>query len=133
MAKEALASTNASTEPSSDTGKGKAPMEEVPQMSMEQQVKAYLHTSDQIKQRLSKMTSALDTQEVTTSQPAEDAQVTTVVEKTQSEQTQVEEKPFKRLKISIPVCTIELTHSKEEDERISTLPITVETDNGNYL
>ena len=29
-AKEALASTNASTEPSSKTSKGKAPMEEVP-------------------------------------------------------------------------------------------------------
>ena len=58
MTKEALESINA---PSLDTGKGKAPMEEVPQTSVEQQVKAYLHTSEQIKQRLSKMTSALDT------------------------------------------------------------------------
>ena len=33
--KEALASTNASTEPSSDTCKGKGPMEEVPQTSVE--------------------------------------------------------------------------------------------------
>ena len=66
-AKKALASTNASMETNLDIGKGKSPMEEVPQTSMEQQVKAYLHTSEQIKQRLSKMTSALDTQEVTTS------------------------------------------------------------------
>ena len=34
--KEALESTNASIEPSSDTGKGKSPMEEVPQTYMEQ-------------------------------------------------------------------------------------------------
>ena len=53
---------------------------------MEQQVKADLHSLEQIKQRLSKMTLALDTQEVATSQPAEAAQVTTVDEKTQSEQ-----------------------------------------------
>ena len=45
VAKETLASTNASIEPSLDTSKGKAPMEEVPQTSVEQQVKAYLHTS----------------------------------------------------------------------------------------
>ena len=35
---EALESTNASMKPSSDTRKGKAPMEEVPQTSVEQQV-----------------------------------------------------------------------------------------------
>ena len=45
------------------------------------------------------MTSALDTQEITPSQPAKVAQVTTVVENNQFEQTQIEEKPFKRLKI----------------------------------
>ena len=44
-AKKALASTNASIEPSSDTGKGKSPMEEVPQTSLEKQFKAYLYTS----------------------------------------------------------------------------------------
>ena len=79
------------------------------------------------------MTSALDTQEVVTSQPAEAARATTVVEKTQSEQTQVKEKPFKKLKISIPVSAIDLTHSKEEDERISPVLVTVETGNGNNL
>ena len=56
-----------------------------------------MNTSEHIKQRLSKMTSALDTQEIATSQPAEAAQVTTMVEKTKSEQTQVEEQPSKKL------------------------------------
>ena len=55
------------------------------------------------------MTSALDTQEVAASQPAEAAQLTTVVEKTQYEQPQVEENSSKKLKISIPDSTIELT------------------------
>ena len=44
------------------------------------------------------MTSALDTQDITTSQPVEATHVTTVVKKTQSEQTYIEENPFKRLK-----------------------------------
>ena len=43
-AKETRASTNASSKTSSGTGKGKAPIEEFPQTSVEQQVKAYLHT-----------------------------------------------------------------------------------------
>ena len=86
-AKEDLASTNASIGTSLDTGKGKSPMEEIPQTFVEQQVKAYLHTLEQIKQRLRKMTSTLDTQEVATSQPTEASQVTTVGENTQSEQT----------------------------------------------
>ena len=68
-AKEALASTNVSIGTSSNTGKGKAPMEYFPKTSVEQQVKAYLHSLEQIKQRLRKMTLALDTQEVATSVP----------------------------------------------------------------
>ena len=100
---------------------------------MEQQFNAYLHTSKQIKQRLSKMTSALDTQEVATSQLAEAAQVTTMDEKTQFEQNQVEEQPSKRLEISILVSTIDLTHSEEEDERVSHVLVTIETGNGNDL
>ena len=121
-AKETLASTNSSTKPCSDTSKGKSPIEEVPWTSMEQQVKDYLHTSEQIKQRLSKMTSALDTQEVTTFQPIEDAQVTTVHENTQFVLAQIEQEPLKRLQsliLSIPASTIELTHSEEEDECFS--------------
>ena len=135
-AKEALEYTNASTEPSSDIGKGKAPMEEVPQKSMEQQVKAYLHTSKQIKQRLSKITSALDSQEVTTSQPIEDSHVTTVVENTQSVLAQIEWEPLKWIQYLISfvfASTIDLTHSEEEDERVSPTPVTLEVGNGNDL
>ena len=65
--KEALASKNTSVGTSSDLDKGKAPMGEIPHTSLEQQVKDYLQTSKQIKWKLSRMTSALDTQEVTTS------------------------------------------------------------------
>ena len=42
-------------------------MEEIPQTSVEHQVKAYLQTLEQIKQKLSRMTSIPDTQEVATS------------------------------------------------------------------
>ena len=73
-----------------------------------------MYTSEQIKQILRKMTSALDTQEVTTSQLVEDAQVTTVVEKTQSVQAQIEQKPLKCLESlisAIPTYPIDLTHS----------------------
>ena len=132
--KEALASTNVSIGTSSNTGKGKAPMEYFPKTSVEQQVKAYLHSLEQIKQRLRKMTLALDTQEVATSQPTEAAQVTTVGEKTHSEQTQVEKEPSQKSKItSIPTSTVDLTHSEEEDERVSPVPVTIEIGNGNYL
>ena len=42
-----------------------------------------------------RMTLALDTQEIATSQPDEATQVTIVVDKTQFEQTYVENKPLK--------------------------------------
>ena len=82
------------------------------------------------------MTSALDTQEIITSQLVEATQVNTVVEKAQFEQTQVKENPFKRLKVQvspIPASTVDLTHSEEEDERISPVPVTAEPRNGNDL
>ena len=96
---------------------------------MEQQVKDYLQTSEQIKQKLNMMTSALDNQEVATSHSAEIAQVTTVVEKTQPEQNQVEDKTLNKTNISIRVPTIDLTHSEEEEEIISHVHVTVETCN----
>ena len=75
------------------------------------------------------MTSALYTQEVATSHSTEIAQVTTMVEKTQPEQTQVEENPLKKINISIRVPTIDLTNSEHEEEIISPVPVTVETGN----
>ena len=133
-AKEAHATKNTSIATSSATDKGKSPMEEIPRASIDQQVKSYLHTLKHIKQKLSRMNSALDTQKITTSQPVEATQVTTIVEKAQSRKTQIEEKPFKRLNVqdsSIPTYTIDFTHLEEEDERISPVPITVETGNDN--
>ena len=75
-------------------------MGEIPQTSMEHQVKDYLQTSEQIKQKLNRMTSALETQEVATSQSPKIAQVTTVIENTLPKQTQVEYKPLKDSEIS---------------------------------
>ena len=82
------------------------------------------------------MTSALDTQEVTTSQPIEDAQVTTVVENTQSVLAQIEREPLKWLQSlisSVLTSTIDLTHSEERDERVSPVHVTLEVGNGNDL
>ena len=135
-AKEAQVAKDTPIETSSATDKGKGLMGEIPQASIDQQVNSYLHTSEQIKQKLSRMTSALDTQEVTTPQPTKATQVIIVVQKYQSEQTQIEEKHFKNMKAyvsSILTSTIDLTHSKEKDEKISPMPITVETGNGNDL
>ena len=59
------------------------------------------------------MTSALDTQEVTTYQPTEDAQVITMVEKAQAIIAQIEREPLKWLQYLIsfvPASTIDLTH-----------------------
>ena len=47
-------------------------MEGIPQASVDQQVKALIHTLEKIKQNLTRMTSALDTQEIGTSQTVED-------------------------------------------------------------
>ena len=60
-AKEALASKTASVGTSSYLDKGKSPIWEIRQTFVEQQVKDCLQTSEQIKKKLSIMTSALDT------------------------------------------------------------------------
>ena len=66
-AKEDLAAKNTPMETSSASDKGKIPKEEIPQAFVDHQVKACLHTSKQIKQKLSRMPSSQDTQEITTS------------------------------------------------------------------
>ena len=75
------------------------------------------------------MNSALDTQEIATSQLVEVSQVSTVVEKIQPGQTQVEDKPLKKEDISSFVPTIDLANSEEEEGRSSPIPITIETGN----
>ena len=83
------------------------------------------------------MTSALDTQEIETSQPVGDTQETIVFDKSQSKQTQVEEKPLKESNLqvpSFPSSTIDLTNSEEEeDEGLSPMTDTEEVGNGNNL
>ena len=123
--KEALVSKTASVGTSSNLDKGKYPMGEIPQTSVEQQVKDYLQTYEQIKQKLNRMTSALDTQEVATSQSPKIAQVTTLIENTLPKKTQVEDKPSEIKKIPILVPTIDLTHSEEEEEKISPMHVSV--------
>ena len=91
-----------------------------------------MQTLEQIKQRLNKLTSTLNTQEVATSHPIEDAQATTVNDNIQSVLAQIEQEPLKWIQSlisSTPTSTIELTHSEQEEDRISLVPITVENDN----
>ena len=64
-------------------------MEEISEAFVDQQVKAYLHTLEQIKHKMRRMTLAFDTQQITTSQPVEIDQVPTIVEKSQLEQNQI--------------------------------------------
>ena len=111
-------------------------MEDVPQASVAQQVKTLIHTSQQYKQQLTKMASMLDTKEVETTYPADNAQVTATIVQAHSHQTMVEEKPFKRLKIqvsSIPASTIYLTNSDTEEGGNSPMHVTEQVDDGNNL
>ena len=70
--KESQATKDSAVTPSSAIDKGKVPMGDVPQASVAQQVKALIHTSQKFKQKLTKMTSVLDTQEVATTQVVAD-------------------------------------------------------------
>ena len=90
IAKEAKAAKDPSIATSSATDKGKIPMGDIPHAYFDQQVKALIHTSEKIKQKMTRMNSALDTQEIGTSQTVEDTQVTAVANKSQSKQNQVE-------------------------------------------
>ena len=80
-AKEAQAAKHPSIATSSATNKGKIPMEGIPEASIDQQVKTLIHTAKQFKHKLTRMTSTLDTQEIETSQPVADTQVTTFADK----------------------------------------------------
>ena len=90
VGKEAKAAKDPSIATSSATDKGKIPMGDIPHAYVDQRGKALIHTLEKIKQNLTRMTSALDTQEIGTSQTIEDTQVTVVADKSQSKQNQVE-------------------------------------------
>ena len=87
--KEAQADKYPSLTTISTMDKGKGPMEDVPQESIAQQVKTLIHTSQQYKQQLTKMASVLDTEEVRTTQPTDNAQVTATALQAHSDQTMV--------------------------------------------
>ena len=99
--KEAQAAKDPSLTTSSAMDKGKGPMENVPQEYVAQHVKTLIHTSQQYKQQLTKMASVLHTQEVKTTQLADNAQVTDTALQAHSDHTMVEEKPFKILNIQV--------------------------------
>ena len=76
--KEAQIAKYSSVTPSSTIDKGKGPMEDVPQASVAQQIKSLIHTSQQFKQKLTKMTFVLDTQEIVTTHVVADKQVNAI-------------------------------------------------------
>ena len=85
---------------------------------------------------MAKTASVLDTEEFGTTQAADNAQVTATALQAHSDQTMVEDKPFKILKIQvsyIPASTIDLTNSDAEEGGTSPVPITEEVDNGKNL
>ena len=113
-AKEAQMTKYPFTATSSTIDKGKIPMEDIPQEYVDQRDKALIHTSEKIKQKLTRMASAINSQEIATSQLDEATQVTTIIDKAQYKQTQVEKKPLKESKVqvsSFPASTIYLTNS----------------------
>ena len=64
--KDALAIKDSSVACTSNWDKGKGLMESIPQETMAQKFKSLMHTSQQFKQKLKKMTSMLDTEEIAT-------------------------------------------------------------------
>ena len=64
-------------------------MEDVPQASVAQQVKTLIHTSQQYKQQLTKMAYVLDIEEVGTTQPVDNAEVTATALQAHSDHTMV--------------------------------------------
>ena len=59
--------------------KGKDPMQDLPEVTISQQLKVLMHTSQQSKQKLTQITSALDNQATAIAKPIPDIQVTTTV------------------------------------------------------
>ena len=62
--------------------------------------------------------------------------MTTLVQNTQYVLEHIKQEPFKWIESLIsyvPASTIDLTHSEEEDERVSPVPMTLEVENGNDL
>ena len=102
---------------SSAMDKGKGAMEDVPQEYVVQQVKTLIHTSQQFKQKLTKMNSMLDTQEIAIAQVVANKQVNATVTSASDDQVMTELKSLTGLKVHVsssPTHTIELTNSDTE-------------------
>ena len=103
-----------------DEDKGKGLVEDHPQETVSQQMKTLMHTSQHFKQRLSMMTSVLDTQVDAVVHPVADIQIAVAV--TQNFHDPPEEKLFKIHKTQVSsstVPTINLTDFDVEEEEIS--------------
>ena len=127
--KEARAIKDSSVVSASNRDKGKGPMEGLPQETVSQQVKALIHTFQQFKQKLTKMTSMLDTQEIATNHPFDNVQITTAVTQEIGDPVMAEIRPLQILKVQVPSSsahTIDLTNSDKEEKEVSHVPITEE-------
>ena len=117
--KDALAIKDSSVACTSNWDKGKGHMESIPLVTVAQQVKALIHTSQQFKQKMTKMTSMLDTQEIATNQPVDEVQVTTAITQIVGDQVMDNIKPLQILEVQVPSSsthTIDLTNSNKEEE-----------------
>ena len=86
--------------------KGKDPMEYLPRVTVSQQLKALMHTSQQSKQKLAQITSVLDNQVAATVKPISSIQATTIVTQVSDEQVPIDIKPFEKQRIQVNVYQI---------------------------
>ena len=77
-----------------DENKGKDPMEDLPRVTVSQQLKTLMHTSQQSKQKLAHITYVLHNQVVATVKPISDIQATTTLIQVNDEQVVVDIKRF---------------------------------------
>ena len=78
---------------------------------------------------MTKMTSVLDTQEISTNQTVDEVKVTTVITQTTGDQVMADIKPLQILEVQVPSSsnhTIDLTNSDKEEEEFSPVLITEE-------
>ena len=78
-------------------------MEDLPQVTISQQLKVMMHTSQQSKRKLAHITLVLATRVAAAVNPTADIQVTTVATQVCDDQVTTEVKPFKRQKIQVTV------------------------------
>ena len=106
-------------------------MEDLPEVTISQQLKSLIHTSTQSKQKLAMMTYVLDTQASTTAHTITHIPVISTVTQPTDNQQMAEQKSFKRLKVKVSsptTPTINLDDSDSEEDVIASAPVTEEED-----